>query len=114
MICEVVPRIPGREFSPVDREEWVIKRLAKVIRTALRGYDVVARISDWKFGMILPEAEDGKMSAIPRIKKAIIDEMEGIRKSMKDIKVDVRFGHASFPEDGEEHEKLIFKANILR
>ncbi len=114
MICEVVPRIPARDFSPVDREEWVIKRLAKVIRTAVRGYDVVARISDWKFGMILPEAEDGKMSAIPRIKKAITDEMEEIRKTMKEIKVDVRFGHASFPEDGEEHEKLIFKANILR
>ncbi len=114
MICEVSPRIPAREFSAVDREEWVIKRLSKVIRSALRGYDVVARISEWKFAMILPEAEDGKMSAIPRIKKSIVDEGEEIRKSMKDLKVDVRFGHASFPDDGEDHEKLIFKANILR
>jgi len=114
MICEVAPRIPAKEFSAVDREEWVIKRLAKVIRTALRGYDVVSRISEWKFAMILPEAEDGKMSAIPRIKKAIIDEVEEIRRSMKDLKVDVRFGHARYPEDGEDHEKLIFKSNILR
>ncbi len=114
MICEVAPRIPAREFTAVDREEWVIKRLAKVIRPALRGYDVVSRISEWKFGMILPEAEDGQMSAIPRIKKAIIDEVEEIRKSMKNIKVDVRFGHASFPDDGEDHEKLIFKSNILK
>jgi hypothetical protein len=64
--------------------------------------------------MILPEAEDGQMSAIPRIKKAIIDEVEEIRKSMKNIKVDVRFGHASFPDDGEDNEKLIFKSNILK
>ncbi|HJX15301.1 MAG TPA: diguanylate cyclase, partial [Candidatus Deferrimicrobiaceae bacterium] len=103
-----------REFSALDREEWVIKRLAKVIRTALRGYDVVSRISDWKFGMILPEAEDGKMSAIPRIKKAIIDEAAEIRSVMKDLKVDVRFGHASFPDDGEDYEKLIFKSNLLK
>ena len=114
MICEVVPRIPEKEFSAIDREEWVIKRLAKVIRAALRGYDVVARISEWKFGMILPEAEDGQMSAIPRIKKAILDEVDETRRSMKDLKVDVRFGHASFPEDGEDHEKLIFKSNILK
>jgi len=114
MICEVTPRVPAREFSALDREEWVIKRLAKVIRTALRGYDVVSRISDWKFGMILPEAEDGKMSAIPRIKKAIIDEAEEIRRVMKDLKVDVRFGHASFPDDGEDYEKLIFKSNLLK
>lgn len=114
MICEVAPRVPSREFSAVDREQWVIKRMAKAIRRALRGYDVVARISEWKFGMILPEAEDGKISAIPRIKKAIIDEGEEIRKGWKELKVDVRFGHASFPEDGEDHEKLIFKANILK
>ncbi len=114
MICEVVPRIPEKEFSAIDREEWVIKRLAKVMRSALRGYDVVARISEWKFGMILPEAEDGQMSAIPRIKKSILDEVDEIRRTMKDLKVDVRFGHASFPEDGEDHEKLIFKSNILK
>ncbi len=113
MICEVAPRLPPKEFSAIDREKWVIKRLAKVIPDALRGYDVVARISEWKFGMILPEADDGKMSAIPRIKKAILDEVSEMRKSLKDLKVDVRFGHASFPEDGEDHEKLIFKSNIL-
>jgi GGDEF domain-containing protein len=114
MICEVTPRVPAREFSALDREEWVIKRLAKVIRSALRSYDVVSRISDWKFGMILPEAEDGKMSAIPRIKKAILDEAEEIRGIMKELKVDVRFGHASFPDDGEDYEKLIFKSNLLK
>ncbi len=114
MICEVTPRIPTREFSAVDREEWVVKRMARVIRDSLREYDVVARISDAKFGMILPEADDGKMSAIPRIKKAILSEVEEVKKHVKDIRVDLRFGHASFPEDGEDYEKLIFRANILK
>ena len=114
MICEVSPRIPTREFSAVDREEWVLKRLAKVIRESLREYDVVARISEAKFGMILPEADDGKMSAIPRIKKSIFAEVDEIKKNVKDLRVDLRFGHASFPEDGDDYEKLIFKANILK
>ena len=114
MICEVNPRVPGKGFSAVDREEWVVQRMSKVLRTCLREYDVVARISEWKFGMILPEAEDGRMSAIPRIKKSITTEVEEMKAHMKGLAVDLRFGHASFPEDGEDHEKLIFKSNLLR
>jgi GGDEF domain-containing protein/putative methionine-R-sulfoxide reductase with GAF domain len=114
MICEVTPRLPEREFAAVDRGEVVIMRLAGVIRGSLREYDVVARISEWKFGLILPEAEDGRMSAIPRIKKSIQAEVEEIRKRIKDVRVDLRFGHASFPDDGDDHEKLIFKSNILK
>jgi len=114
MICEVSPRVPGTGFSAIDREEWVIQRMAKVFRSSLREYDVVARISEWKFGMILPEAEDGRMSAIPRIQKAIISQVEEMKSHMKGLSVDLRFGHAKYPEDGEDHEKLIFKSNILR
>jgi GGDEF domain-containing protein len=88
--------------------------VAKAIRDSLREYDVVARISDRKFGMILPEAEDGKVSAIPRIKKAIATAADEIRKRNPEVRIDVRFGHASYPEDGDDHEKLIFKSNILK
>jgi diguanylate cyclase (GGDEF)-like protein len=114
MICEVSPRLPGKDFSAIDPGEYVVKRLAGTMRGALREYDIVSRISDWKFGMILPEAEDGKMSAIPRIKKAVNQEVEEIRKRIGDLKVDVRFGHAAYPEDGDDYEKLIFKSNVLR
>jgi hypothetical protein len=64
--------------------------------------------------MLLPEAEDGKTSAIPRIKKAILSDVEEMRKTNRGLSVDVRFGHASFPEDGDNHEKLIFKSNLLK
>jgi diguanylate cyclase (GGDEF)-like protein len=114
MICEVTPKLPDKEIAAVHRGDFVIKRLSGVLCNTLREYDVVARISEWKFGMILPEAEDGRMSAIPRIKKAIQAEVEEIRKRIKDVRVDLRFGHASFPEDGDDHEKLIFKSNILK
>ncbi len=79
MICEVTPRIPDAGFSSIDRGSWVVKRLSRVIRETLREYDIVARISEWKFAMILPEAEDGRVSAIPRIKTAIQGEIEDIR-----------------------------------
>jgi len=115
MICEIAPRLRGRDFSSLGAEqERIVKRLAKVMRGSLREYDVVARISEWKFGMILPEAEDGKISAIPRIKKAVLAETEEIARRLEGLSVDVRFGHAVYPDDGDDHEKLIFKSNILR
>ena len=114
MICEVQARIPEGANPRISRGDWVMKRVAKAIRESLREYDVVARISEGKFGMILPEAEDGKISAIPRIKKAIAAEVDEIRLKSKDVRVDVRFGHATYPEDGDDHEKLIFKSNILK
>ncbi len=114
MICEVTPRVPGREPPAVDHGEPIVKRMAAVMKKTLREYDVVARISEWKFAMILPEAEDGRMSAIPRIKKSIQSEVEEIRKRIPGIQVDLRFGHASYPEDGDDHEKLIFRSNLLK
>jgi diguanylate cyclase (GGDEF)-like protein len=114
MICEIQAHVPAGSRSRAGRADWVMKQVAKAICASLREYDIVARISEGKFGMILPEAEDGKISAIPRIKKAIAAEADEIRRRAKDARIEVRFGHASFPEDGDDHEKLIFKSNILK
>ncbi|RMG60041.1 MAG: diguanylate cyclase [Deltaproteobacteria bacterium] len=114
MICEVIPHVTFKDFYVRGKGDRIIKRIARTIRSSLREYDVVARISETKFGIILPEAEDGRISAIPRIRKAIENEMEKIRGEGKEIRVDVRFGHATYPDDGDDYEKLIFKTNILK
>jgi diguanylate cyclase (GGDEF)-like protein len=114
MICELTPRLEGAGAPEGTRSDAVVKRIGNVIRLALREYDVLARISDRKFAMLLPEAEDGKTSAIPRIKKAIQADIEEMRKTSRGVSADFRFGHASFPEDGDDHEKLIFKSNLLK
>ncbi len=114
MICEIIPHVTFSDFYVKGKGDQILKRIAKTIRKSLREYDVVARISETKFGIILPEAEDGRISAIPRIKRAIESEMEAIRSGGKDIRVDVKFGHATYPDDGDDYEKLIFKTNILK
>jgi diguanylate cyclase (GGDEF)-like protein len=114
MICEVSPRLEGNESVSAAKGDAINKRMAGVIRSALREYDILARISDRKFAMLLPEAEDGKTSAIPRIKQAIISEVVEMRKKTSGITLDVKFGHAAFPEDGDDHEKLIFKSSLMK
>jgi diguanylate cyclase (GGDEF)-like protein len=114
MICELTPRAEGAGPFDGARSDAVVKRVGNVIRVALREYDVLARISDRKFAMLLPEADDGKTSAIPRIKKAILADIEEMRKASRGVSADLRFGHAAYPEDGDDHEKLIFKSNLLK
>ncbi|MCL1925641.1 MAG: diguanylate cyclase [Syntrophorhabdaceae bacterium] len=115
LVCEVRVRVQAESSERDDHmENYVLKQVAKTIRGTLREYDVVARINEAKFGMILPETDDGNMSAVGRISKAIKVEVERIRKKLKDTVVDVRFGYAVFPDDGDDQEKLIFKSNILQ
>lgn len=114
MICELVHHTSFEKFYIAWRGDRIINRLGRVIRKTVREFDVVARISEHKFGILLPGAEDAKTSVIPRIKKSIENELEQVNDGGKDIKVDVKFGYATYPDDGEEYEKLIFKTNILK
>ena len=115
LVCEVNVRVSAEpSMRDYHMENQVLKRVAKTIRGTLREYDIVARISDTKFGMVLPETDDGNMNAVARVSKAIKAEVEHIRKKVKDTAVDVRFGYAVFPDDGDDQEKLIFKSNIIK
>jgi diguanylate cyclase (GGDEF)-like protein len=114
MICEIIPHVTFSDFYVKGKGDQVVRSISRTIRDTLREYDVVARISENKFGIILPEAEDGKISAIPRVKGSIEKEMERLEDGGKGLKVDIKFGQAIFPDDGEDYEKLIFKTNILK
>ncbi|MCL2103288.1 MAG: diguanylate cyclase [Syntrophorhabdaceae bacterium] len=115
LVCEVRVRVHAESsIHSGHMEDQVIRQVAKAIRGTLREYDVVARISDTKFGMILPETDNGNMSAVNRINKAITAEVEQIRQKIKDTAVDARFGYAVFPDDGDDQEKLIFQSNIIK
>ena len=113
LVCEVRVRVNAGSSNRDDHvENYVLKQVAKTIRGTLREYDVVARINEAKFGMILPETDGGNMSAVGRTSRAIRAEVERISK--KGTAVDVRFGYAVYPDDGDDQEKLIFKSNILK
>jgi len=115
LVCEVHIRVSAESsISDGRMEDLVMKRMSKTIRGALREYDVVARINETKFGMILPETDEGNIGAISRVSKAIKQEVEQIRRKVKDTALDVRFGYAVFPDDGDDQEKLIFKSNIIQ
>ncbi len=89
------------------RARQVTRKLAHTIRDALREYDVIARIGEMKFGIILPEAEDGTISAIPRIENSVKKAMKELGALGAEVSLDVKFSQAVYPADGEDDESLL-------
>jgi diguanylate cyclase (GGDEF)-like protein len=105
VICEVQP--PAVEFGGNGVTEEMVRSAAQAIRAALRDYDTVARISDRSFGIILPQMQNGAASPIARIQTAIEKEIELHRSASGAPDVQVRFSHASFPDDGTSGEQIL-------
>lgn len=105
VICEVLP--PAPETAGNGAMEEMVRSAAQAIRTALRDYDTVARISDRAFGIILPQMQNGAASPIARIQAAIEKEIEAHRAATTAPQVRVRFSHASFPDDGTSGEQIL-------
>jgi CRP-like cAMP-binding protein len=60
-----------------------------------------------KFGIILPEAEDGTISAIPRIENSVKKAMKELGALGAEVSLDVKFSQAVYPADGEDDESLL-------
>jgi len=85
----------------------MIRGVAQAIRQALREYDVVASTGEGRFSMILPQAEDGTMSATVRVKVAVDLAVREFRNEMPDLSPEISFQKVLYPEDGEDAETLL-------
>lgn len=110
------------EFQPYEtylkaygkrKTDEVIKKIAIKMRESIRTYEVVARLNINKFGIILVEADEKALEVIFRLKKVLCQENWDPKNLIKEG-VTIRYGYARFPEDGDEYDELIVKANHIR
>ncbi|MCX7770491.1 MAG: GAF domain-containing protein [Proteobacteria bacterium] len=110
------------EFQPYDlylktygkkKADEVIKRIGQKMRESIRSYEVVARLNLNKFGVILVEADEKALEVIFRLKKILSMENWDPKGLIKEG-ISIKYGYARFPEDGEEYDELIVKANHIR
>ena len=105
--CEVQPP-PAREDTPGGQAaQQMMRRVAQVIRSAVRDYDTVARIADHTFGIILPQVQNGTGSPITRIQNAIDKEVDLQRRAGSAQALQVSFSHMTFPDDGVDGEQML-------
>jgi diguanylate cyclase (GGDEF)-like protein len=110
------------EFQPYDlyqrtygkkKADEVIKKIGAKMRESIRSYEVVARLNVNKYGVILVEADEKALEVIFRLKKVLSLENWDPKGLIKEG-ISIKYGYARFPEDGEEYDELIVKANHIR
>ncbi len=98
----------GKKFT-----DEIIKKISLELREKIRSFEVVARLNDNKFGIILVDADEKALEVIFRLKK-VFDKMAFDPKNLLKDDVNIKFGYSRYPDDGEEYDELIVKANHIR
>lgn len=88
----------------------VLKEVAQIMQSNIRGGDILARYGGEEFAIILPKADSEQAYAvIERLRQKIEDTV--IEDKKNSIYTTVSFGVAAYPEDGASVRKIIQKAD---
>jgi diguanylate cyclase (GGDEF)-like protein len=104
-------------FKPVNDTyghqigDRLLQKVAGIFKKVSRDTDIAARIGGDEFAIILVYPDNKKM--IKLIAKRIVDEInKPIIISEHNINIGVSVGIAIFPDDEEDKEKIIYKADL--
>ncbi len=91
--------------------DLLLQEVAKRIRRALRNSDTVARLGGDEFAVLLPaiESEQQAVAAAEKIAEAIASPFQ---IEDQHVHVGSSIGIAMFPRDGEDHNKLMRRADV--
>lgn len=98
-------------FDPGSgEEEEILRAVARVLRRHSRASDILARVEENDFSMILPETRmtDAEVAA-GRLKEQVEKYLDEIGEPYSDVNVEV--GLASYPEHGEDSRILMQEAH---
>ncbi|HNW36400.1 MAG TPA: GGDEF domain-containing protein, partial [Candidatus Ozemobacteraceae bacterium] len=89
----------------------VLKRVAAIMRKAVRTHDLPVRYGGEEFALVLPETDmTGAMAVAERVRRAI--EMDFLEAGGKTIKFTASLGVAVFPDSALEMDDLIKAADV--
>ncbi|MBD3426371.1 MAG: diguanylate cyclase [Candidatus Omnitrophica bacterium] len=88
----------------------VLKKIAEKLKSSVREVDMIARYGGEEFCVVLPETtKELALSVAERLRKSV--ESKEIKAFDEKVKVTVSIGVSTYPEDGEQVESLIEKAD---
>jgi GGDEF domain-containing protein len=102
LACETNLRQGGESLKFRNRYRKIMRRVVEAIESSLREYDVIAAMDEGMFVMILPQAEDGTVSATVRMEVAVEQALREFREKTPGAVPDISFSRVLYPEDGED------------
>ncbi|OGW81370.1 MAG: hypothetical protein A3C47_06885 [Omnitrophica bacterium RIFCSPHIGHO2_02_FULL_51_18] len=89
-----------------------LQEIARIGKTVMRRNDYVARYGGEEFAAVLPRtSKEEALKLAERLRATIEKETSALEGSALPTKVTISIGVATYPEDAEEKEKLIFCAD---
>jgi len=90
----------------------VLKDIARLLRDNIRNIDLAARYGGEEFSLILIETDKPSAKIVSeKIRKLVEDYGFAYESSQPDGKLTISSGVATFPEDGEDFDTLVSKAD---
>jgi diguanylate cyclase (GGDEF)-like protein len=102
------------EASDVDKQRRVVERLVAALRARSREFDVVGRLGDDEFAVLLPEPGAAPSERVTELARAVAEDVSKDEALNDPVRVSLAFGYASYPVDGTEPEALLARARIAR
>ncbi len=89
-----------------------LDQISAISKTVMRRHDYLARYGGEEFAAVLPSTtKDEALKLAERLREAVEKETTSTRQTVIPKKITVSIGVATFPEDTEDKEKLIFCAD---
>lgn len=92
----------------------VVQRLAEVLRARLRDFDVVARLDDDSFGVLLPDPGPDVEEHIATLARHVSEDVRKDERLAELVNVALRFGHAVHGFGADRRDALIARAREPR
>jgi diguanylate cyclase len=90
----------------------VLRETAAIMKKNLREIDIIGRYGGEEFSVILPDTpKDGALVVGERMRKAV--ETTGISAYDENINVKISIGIATYPDDADEINQLIDRADQM-
>jgi GAF domain-containing protein len=103
----------AREANPAHAHRLIL-RLADALRSHLRDFDVLGRISTAQFAVLMPEPGLSPGERVFEVARAVADEISREDSLNDPVRVALAFGYAVHPGDGADCDTLLVRATAPR
>ena len=101
-----------QNLSGASRKE-ILRKIAKVVRETFRNVDILVRIKEARFAVLMPDTGDKVVEAIVRLAQNISGIRIKHRTSGQTTGLQLQLGFSTFPQDAKTPEALMEKATKL-
>jgi diguanylate cyclase (GGDEF)-like protein len=108
---ENLAEIAGTDPEKADR---AVARVAESLRARSRDFDVLGRLAENEFAVLLPEPGAAPSERVTELARAVADDVSKDEELNDPVRISLAFGYASVPGDGAEPDALLSRARVAR